>query len=624
MLDKYLSDRLSFAPLACFPEAGSAFYEGLSEERKAWLIREGEKYLHFEYPALPMTLYLDFSRTGNRKHFETPYFLKRSALSALSAAEALENKGRFMDDIVNGLYSIMEETSWTIPPHNSYIRDTMPLPVPSKKRPVLDLFSCETGALLAVVCRLHEKKLAEISPEIPKRIREELEERIVQPYLTDEFWHMANHGDETNNWTVWCAQNILYTVFLMPHDVETYQKTVSQAVHSIDCFISDYGQDGGCEEGASYYHLAALCLYTCIDILNRVTGGAFLPVFGEKKIKNIANYIMKVHVAGEYFLNYADCDLKPGLAGVREYLFAKATDQKEMMRFSAEQLRLSRKLYGFTAPARGDLFDLLTECAAEEEVLAYAEEGDREAGEKKGFKKTTALPSIGIYAVEGDELYLSVKTGGNTGSHRHNDTGSFIVYAKGEPLLIDPGVETYTLKTFSEKRYEIWTMQSAYHNLPTIEGFDECGGLHHMPGKYEAIDVDLKRKALFDSEAYLHSMELKNCYPEEAPIETYIREIRFISDGPIEVTEHLRLKEDAFPHWTLNFMSEKEPRYDEKTNTLFIGELGKIIFDRPILGVSSERIDTSDERLKRSWKDGIYRTKVEPLGGVLRYMILAL
>ncbi|MBQ8969943.1 MAG: heparinase II/III family protein, partial [Lachnospiraceae bacterium] len=46
----------------------------------------------------------------------------------------------------------------------------------------------------------------------------------------------------------------------------------------------------------------------------------------------------------------------------------------------------------------------------------------------------------------------------------HNDVGSFTLYKEGKPFLIDLGVETYTKKTFSEDRYEIWTMQSAYHN----------------------------------------------------------------------------------------------------------------------------------------------------------------
>ena len=69
---------------------------------------------------------------------------------------------------------------------------------------------------------------------------------------------------------------------------------------------------------------------------------------------------------------------------------------------------------------------------------------------------------------------MAAKAGNNADSHNHNDVGSFTVYKDGRPLIIDLGVETYRAKTFSDKRYEIWTMQSQFHNLPTFleEGYD--------------------------------------------------------------------------------------------------------------------------------------------------------
>ena len=67
-------------------------------------------------------------------------------------------------------------------------------------------------------------------------------------------------------------------------------------------------------------------------------------------------------------------------------------------------------------------------------------------------------------------LYLAAKGGHNSESHNHNDVGSCIIFVDGLPGIIDVGVETYTRKTFSPQRYEIWTMQSQYHNLPTING----------------------------------------------------------------------------------------------------------------------------------------------------------
>ena len=73
-------------------------------------------------------------------------------------------------------------------------------------------------------------------------------------------------------------------------------------------------------------------------------------------------------------------------------------------------------------------------------------------------------------------FFVAAKGGHNAESHNHNDVGNFIVYRDGRPILIDAGVETYSRKTFSSQRYEIWTMQSAYHNLPTIDGVMQSPG----------------------------------------------------------------------------------------------------------------------------------------------------
>ncbi len=619
---------------------GDAAYGLLTEGRRKALIRAGEEYLNFDWPSLPAALYMEFSRNGNRKNYETPYFLRRTALSALTAAECVENRGRFLPDIVNGIICICEESGWTIPAHNTYIRDTKQFPLPRTDRPILDLFACETGAVLASVHALLSDVLSAIDPEIPARIERELQRRIIVPYLTDFFWFMGNDKEPTNNWTVWCTQNVLYSVFLIPHPDEVYRQVLRQALRSCDCFINEYGDDGCCSEGASYYHHAGLCLYTCMDLMNQITGGAFLPAFREEKIRNIANYIMKVHVSGEYFLNYADCDLKPGLCGVKEYLFAKATGQEDMMRFASRQFQLKREKYGDDIGGR-DVFDILLEAFTEEEALGYAADTPNVPGieggraEEKGrnaagvpnasemhtcFKKRVSFPSIGVYAAEGERLYLSVKSGDTTGSHKHNDVGSFIVYADGKPLLIDPGVPTYTRETFSEKRYEIWTMQSQYHNLPVICGFGERGDLRHIPGKYCAKDLEIR----MTEDRYLHRMELAGAYDENAPIRSYIRSIDFTPAGGIEVCEKLELTPGTLPDWTFCFMSEQEPVCMPEKNMLSqeqqmdsqelqilrIGSLGKIRFMDPAESINTEWIDTSDQRLQRSWKKGIYRTLV--------------
>ncbi|GAI41454.1 unnamed protein product, partial [marine sediment metagenome] len=51
----------------------------------------------------------------------------------------MEAKGRFMDEIVNGVWAILEESSWVIPAHINAQRASSGLP--DVEEPVVDLFS---------------------------------------------------------------------------------------------------------------------------------------------------------------------------------------------------------------------------------------------------------------------------------------------------------------------------------------------------------------------------------------------------------------------------------------------------------------------------------------------------
>ena len=196
--------------------------------------------------------------------------------------------------------------------HNSYIRDTPQLPLPDTTRPIVDLFAAETGALLALTRYLLPDELDTAASGITARMERELNARILTPYFTSHFWWMGNGAEPMCNWTSWCTQNVLLTVFLLPTTQQQRQAAVKQAAYSLDCFLKDYGADGCCNEGAQYYRHAGLTLWGCLEILSSIVPEAFSPLFHEPKIKNIAEYICNVHVEGPYYLNFGDCSPLPG------------------------------------------------------------------------------------------------------------------------------------------------------------------------------------------------------------------------------------------------------------------------------------------------------------------------
>lgn len=579
-------------------------------QRKVWdcldsiwiesTIEAGRSFKSFTFTPLPATMFLDFTRIGNRSNYEDIFFKKRRALNALVLAECASNSGEFMDAIINGIFSICEESAWQLPAHNSYIRDTPCLPLPDATDPVLDLFSCETGALLATIHYLLEEKLDTISPFITKRIRYELQHRIYTPYLSKHFWWMGNGDEPMCNWTIWCTQNILLSVFLLPNDPDFMNEVFLKACKSVDYFLKDYGDDGCCDEGAQYYRHSGLCLFNTIEILNGITNNFFIDVYQEKKVENIATYIMNVHIHDKYYTNFADCSPVAGRAGVREFLFAKRINNPAMMQFASQDFHAANDLL---LANEINLYYRLQNAFTITEINNY--QTDEEL-----FHPDIYYSSVGLFIARDSKYCLAVKAGDNGDSHNHNDTGSFTIYKEGYPFIIDVGVETYCQKTFSPRRYEIWTMQSAFHNLPTINGIMQEPGTGYL-----ATNVDV---SLEEDDCHIR-MDIASAYPKEAGIKSYQRLVTFNKGTSITIDDSFKLDSNKDGQVVISLMTYEKPQViscdksaDCMSKTMIqIGDLGTISILTEI-SLTIEEIEITDARLKTAWDHEIYRILITP------------
>lgn len=576
-------------PLSCFapyPQASDRnAWESLPEDLKDRLIKNGEEFLNFHYPTLTATDFMEFTRTGNRSRFQDKQFLRRIALDALVLAECVEHQGRFLDDIINGLYLICEENAWQLPAHNSYIRDTPQFILPDVTRPVIDLFAAETASVLAIAEYLLRQELLFVSPFLSKMINKNLEERIFIPYLEQHYWWMGDGVSHMNNWTVWCTQNVLLSAFTRELSESKKEQIYKKACKSMDYFLAEYGEDGCCDEGAQYYRHAGLCLFNCLEVLNGISGNAFLPAYENEKIKNIASYILTVHIHGIYYVNFADCSPIAGRCGAREFLFGKRIKSAELMSFAASDYQNSE--------------DPLT---TQEHNLFYRLQTVFTHREMMSFEKNPVIAhrdfwyeSVGIFMARDEHLYLAVKAGDNDDSHNHNDTGSFTIYKDGKPMFIDVGVETYTKKTFSPDRYDIWTMQSRYHNLPTF--FDGATEIMEKAGAdYRAENISYHLGA----SVCRISMDLAAAYPDKR-IRSYFRSAVLEKGKGITISDHY---EGELPCPVLSLMFYEEPVLNG--DAVRIGSLGSFTV-HGASEIQKEVIPITDERLKTSWKHDVYR-----------------
>jgi len=567
-----------FSTSSFFPKRDDPFWKHLSPEKKEQIQKEGTEAMEAEIPLLPLSLYRRFSETGNRTDYETPYFTRRNMLCSLALMMVSFPSDRCKTKMEQVINAIITEDSWALPAHNGYIRDGEILPVPDKDRPVVDLFAAETGALFAMVLRLLED---ELSPALAGAMHKELETRIEKPYLHDHFWWMGSGSDRTKtcNWSTWCTQNVLLCFFLLPHDDETRGKVASQACVTLDYFLKDYAEDGYCSEGASYYRHGILTLFIALAILDDGTDGLFAPLWENKKLKNMASFITSMHVEGPWYINYADCSAKPGPATAIEYFVGKKLHLPALMDLAIKD-RGKRTTERSDISLAWKIVGLLFWDEMGSTPVSHVPVGDIE------------YPSSHLTVLRSPAFVFAIKAGDNDDAHNHNDTGSIILYHKGEPVLIDVGVGTYTRTTFSKDRYSLWTMQSLYHNVCNF------GSIGQEAGKeYRATDIKEPYAASI-------SMHLEKAYPTEAKVNSYVRSVLFDKEKEI-----ISVREDTdgeLPS-VLTLMTRNKPLERQDGNYLVGGAC------LTFYGNHRETIETipvTDERLKEAWPDTIYRLMV--------------
>lgn len=591
-----------------FPDIGERrFWDGITPEYRVAQIRTGEEAAAEPWAQLLASDYLCFSESGEREGFERKYFSRRQKLTTLVLSECMENRGRFLSPILDGLYLLLEETGWCLPAHNSYVRDEKQYPLQDAAHPVIDLFAAETAAIIGVAEQLLRPRLREISPFISELVSQRIRERILHPYRSYHFWWMGDGKSPMLNWTPWITQNVLLALFTRER-LEAGEAELRQAALSLDFFLDEYGDDGCCSEGAEYYGHAGLCLYGALRLLCRILGDASMPVFHSPLLYQIGNYIRNVYVGFGRYFNFADCSPHAGSRTARDFLFARATGNESYARFAAEDYRRS----GFEPSGEDrngrllcneeNLYYHLLQLSSEREMLEYAPESAEPPTD-------CFYESVGLFLTRDARYTLAVKAGNNADAHNHNDCGSVTLYRDGKPLLIDIGVETYTRKTFSPERYQIWTMQSKYHNLPSFYLREEDAGIsapeereiqQRAGAEFAAREVEWQ---LGDAESRI-AMELAGAYGSPL-VQSYRRSVSFRKGEGICLRDHYRGSAEC--RLTLMFCTEPEllPGAKEDAWEIQVGDAAFIC--QGVSRIEKERLPIRDARLRREWKQDCWR-----------------
>ena len=589
-LAEALAPRERFHPFPVVSERTA--WESLPADTRAAVLAAGERQLKTAWEVLPATLFLEYQRTGNRSRYEAARNRRRNKLQALVVAECIEGQGRFVDEIANGVWLTCEETFWGVPAHLTMQKTGTGLPDVSE--PIVDLFAAETSSLLAWTSYLMGDLLARVSPLLPERIRQEIDHRILTPCLArNDFWWMGFTERSVNNWDPWISSNWLTSALLVETDAERRQAAVGKILRCLDNFLNGYADDGGCDEGPGYWGRAAASLFDCLELLHAATAGQ-CNGFTLPLVREMALYICRAHIYDEWYTNFGDAPARVIPDGDLVYRFGKRVGEERMMAHGA-----------FCAFEKGEEPD--PEYSLGRQLPALFNFAElRKAPRAQALLRDAWLPGIQVMMARGREgsaqgLYLAAQAGNNGKSHNHNDVGNFLVYADGMPAIIDVGVETYTAKTFSPQRYDIWTMQSAYHNCPTIDGVMQSAGR-----RFAATDVNYHAD---DRAAELH-MNLAQAYPPEAHLAFWNRSLRLDrAANTIEIVDDYRLTQPA-KTITLTLMTPCAPEIavpGEIKLPMTSGGAVRVSYHASALRAAVEEIPIKDEELRHSWGERLYR-----------------
>jgi hypothetical protein len=579
-----------------------AGWEALPPDVRETLVKHADKANIGDWPMLLATDELEFKRTGNRSHYESLSFGRRARLGDLVTGECVAGTGKYLDQIANGVWLICEETFWGAQAHLGAQKAGEGLA--DAAEPIIELFGAETAATLAWVTYLLPEGLHSVSPLLLPRIAMETRRRILDPYFVrDDFWWMglgSGKQRHLNNWNPWINSNVLTSALLLEPDGPRRAQIVAKICRSVDRFLSDYSPDGACEEGPGYWARSAASFYDCAKTLVWAHGGKGGAVLTHPFTRAMGHFIVDVHIAKSSYVNYGDAHVEAAPEPELMYGFGTATGDTVLAQFGA--FEAARRGIGFGNSGGGPA------SLSRELAKVFAVAAIRGAAKADALPRDAWYPALGLMTArqtEGsaDGFYVALQAASNGRPHGHNDSGSFIVFHDGEPVFIDVGVGTYTAQTFNQDRYKLWTMQSAFHNLPTIGGvmqregdaFRASGLLHETNAQGTTVSVNLA-----------------TAYPKEAGVERWIRTMSLSRpSGEISLLEGFKLTREAVV--SLSFMTAKEPVL--RPDGVRVGNV-LLAFDATELKPTVERIALTDAGLHHSWGEAVWRvllTSVAPV-----------
>jgi hypothetical protein len=172
-------------------------------------------------------------------------------------------------------------------------------------------------------------------------------------------------------------------------------------------------------------------------------------------------------------------------------------------------------------------------------------------------------------------------------------------------------VGVYTRQTFGPGRYEIWTMQSSWHNVPEVDQVPQAAGAGHASRVV---------RGLISADGAELAQDIAGAYPSEAGIGEWRRTIRLdrgsAGGGMILLTDAWQLDHQP-DRIVLHLITARRPRSASPGRLLIPAAVDEAATDGaaaltisyPAVGFDAqiEERAVDDPRLSATWGPAVYR-----------------
>ncbi len=407
----------------------------------------------------------------------------RTRNSVFMMAEAIFDQGEFLAVIESDTRHLGKLGTW-IHPGNDLERRNL-----RRETHDNDLASCHHALNFSQIYYILGPRLSDdfrsyLSTEVNRRFFEPLRKRIETGKDMD-WWLIVKH-----NWNSVCLSCYAQAAVAMLPTVEERAWWLALAESLLYNFTDGFADDGLCTEGVGYWGYGVSYYFTLAEIIRQGTGNV-VDLLDNPKARRIARFPDRAEIQPDRFPAFCDCqlDAKP-MAWARIWLDNRINSQPDNL---AEPL-----------PAElGPLEEIKLQMADITLMWLFR---TRDPKQPLRRRPSTALrdffaPSHFLIcrpAPTTKRKFAATFLGGNNGvNHNHNDLGTFTVLLDGKALIYDPGLEVYSMRTFSKQRYESQLLNSYGHPVPRIGGqLQETGPTHQAPTLLTEFSDDVDRMAL--------------------------------------------------------------------------------------------------------------------------------